>query len=88
MASADVVRARIDSGLKKEAKAILSEMGLSVSDAIRMMLVRVVAEQALPFDVRVPNSETQKAMRLARRGEIERFDNMAALMSDLNESEG
>jgi len=87
MAAAEVVRARIDSALKKEASAVLSEMGLSVSDAIRMMLVRVVAEQALPFDVRVPNRETQDAMRAAQRGQVARFDSIDGLMADLNDSE-
>ena len=88
MAAADVVRARIDSGLKKEASAVLANMGLSVSDAIRLMLVRVVSEKALPFDVRVPNAETQAAMRDAREGRVERFDSVASLMAALNEEDG
>lgn len=85
MAASEVVRARIDSDVKREASAVLSEMGLSVSDAIRMMLIRVVAERALPFEVRVPNSATQEALALARRGEVARFDSVADLMADLND---
>lgn len=85
MAAADVVRARIDSGLKREASAVLADMGLSVSDAIRLMLVRVAAEKTLPFDVRVPNAETQAAMRDVREGRVERFDSVADLMAALNE---
>jgi DNA-damage-inducible protein J len=85
MAAADVVRARIDPDLKKEATAVLSDMGLSVSDAIRMLLVRVASEKALPFDVRVPNAETQAAMREARGGKAKRFDDIEALMTDLND---
>jgi DNA-damage-inducible protein J len=87
MPAADVVRARIDTGLKKEATAVLSAMGLSVSDAIRLMLVRVVSDKALPFDVRIPNAETQAAMQAVQRGEVERFKTVEALMADLNDDE-
>ena len=83
MPTQDVVRARIDSDLKNEASAVLAKMGLSVSDAIRMMLVRVAAEQALPFDVKVPNLETQAAMREAQLGKGKRSTSVAALMDDL-----
>ena len=51
MASTDVVRARIDGHIKEEAANVLAEMGLSVSDAIRMLLTRIAADKALPFDV-------------------------------------
>jgi len=87
MAAADVVRARIDPVLKKEATAVLSEMGLSVSDAIRLLFVRLAAEKALPFEVRVPNAKTQAAMREARAGKTRRFDNIDALMTDLNDQD-
>jgi DNA-damage-inducible protein J len=87
MAAVDVVRARIDTVLKKEATAVLSAMGLSVSDAIRLMLVRVVSDKALPFDVRIPNAETQAAMRDIQEGKVKRFDSVDALMADLNNDE-
>jgi DNA-damage-inducible protein J len=87
MPAVDVVRARIDTVLKKEATAVLSAMGLSVSDAIRLMLVRVVSDKALPFDVRIPNAETQAAMRDIQEGNVKRFDSVDALMADLNEDE-
>jgi len=83
MAAAEVVRARIDASLKREATTVLSGMGLSVSDAIRLLLVRVASEKALPFDVRVPNAKTRAAMREAREGKVERFDSIDALMADL-----
>lgn len=85
MASVDVVRARIETGLKKEATVVLAAMGLSVSDAIRLMLVRVVSDKALPFDVRIPNAETQAAMRDIQDGNVTRFDSVEALMADLND---
>ncbi|VVS96565.1 conserved hypothetical protein [Sphingomonas aurantiaca] len=84
MAAAEIVRARIDSDLKKEASAVLSGMGLSVSDAIRLLFVRVAAEKAMPFDLRVPNTETQAAMRDVRDGRITRVSNVSALMADLD----
>jgi DNA-damage-inducible protein J len=87
MAAAEVVRARIDAGLKKEATDVLSTMGLSVSDAIRMMLVRVVADRSLPFEVRSPNRETEAALEAAARGDVTRFSNVADLMADLNDDE-
>lgn len=87
MAAAEVVRARIDAGLKKEATDVLSTMGLSVSDAIRMMLIRVVIERSLPFEVRSPNRETEAALETAARGDVARFVNVADLMADLNDDE-
>ncbi|MDK4807896.1 MAG: type II toxin-antitoxin system RelB/DinJ family antitoxin [Novosphingobium aromaticivorans] len=87
MAAAEVVRARIDAGLKRDATEVLGTMGLSVSDAIRMMLVRVVADRSLPFEVRSPNRETEAALKAAADGKIARFANVADLMADLNDDE-
>jgi DNA-damage-inducible protein J len=81
----DVVRARIDPAVKRQASTVLAGMGLSLSDAIRLMLVRVAAERALPFAVRLPNAETREAMRAAERGEVVRFDSVEALIDDLND---
>ena len=79
-----VVRARIDEDIKNEAAAVLASMGLTVSDAFRMMLTRVAAEKALPFDPLVPNAETIAAMRDARSGKVRSFETVDALMEDLN----
>jgi DNA-damage-inducible protein J len=84
MASDTVVRARIDGQVKEKAAKVLAEMGLSISDAIRLLLVRVAAEKALPFEVKVPNAETAAAMAELERGEGARFDSVADLMADLN----
>jgi DNA-damage-inducible protein J len=84
MASDQVVRARISADLKQEATEVLDKMGLSVSDAIRMMLVRVAAERALPFDVKVPNQVTQAAMDEARARKGKRFERVDDLMAYLN----
>ena len=85
MAAAEVVRARIEAGLKKEATMVLAGIGLSVSDAIRLMLMRVAADKALPFDLRAPNAESQAAMRDIQEGKVTRFDSVADLMADLND---
>jgi DNA-damage-inducible protein J len=84
MASDQVVHARISADLKQEATEVLDKMGLSVSDAIRMMLVRVAAERALPFDVKVPNQVTQAAMDEARARKGKRFERVDDLMAYLN----
>lgn len=67
MTTDTVVRARIDGQVKEKATAVLHEMGLSVSDAIRLLLVRVAAEKALPFEVKVPNARTEAAFRASDR---------------------
>jgi DNA-damage-inducible protein J len=84
MASNTVVRARIDGHVKEEATSVLDKMGLSVSDAIRMLLIRVAREKALPFEVRIPNAETVAAMEEARQGKGNKFKTVAELMKDLN----
>lgn len=79
-----VVRARIEPALKKRATAVLADMGLSVSDAIRLLLTRVAADEALPFEVKAPNARTRAAMRAAEKGETRSFESVDDLMADLN----
>jgi len=79
-----VVRARIDQRTKEQAAHVLEDMGLSVSDAIRMLLVRVAAEKALPFEARGPNAETIEAIEAGRRGDVASFRSVKELMADLN----
>lgn len=78
-----VVRARIDEKVKMRASAVLKRMGLTVSDAFRMLLIKVAAEQRLPFDIHTPNAETIAAMREADRGESERFESAKELFDRL-----
>ena len=79
-----VVRARIDKRTKDEAAAVLAAIGLTESDAFRLMMVRIAAEKNLPFDPLVPNEETIDAMLAARRGELVTVGNVDGLMADLN----
>ena len=79
-----VVRARIDERIKEEAAAVLSAMGLTVSDAFRLMMVRIAKDKALPFEPLVPNAETIEAMRAARRGEVTKAGSPDKLLASLN----
>jgi DNA-damage-inducible protein J len=84
MPAEDVVRARIDKQVKAEAAEVLESMGLSLSDAIRLLLMRVAKDKALPFALKVPNAETREAIAELEAGRGERFESVGALMADLN----
>ena len=84
MAENTVVRARIDERTKREAAAALKKIGLTVSDAFRLLLVRVAAEKALPFEPLNPNAETIAAMKAARRGELVKVGKPDELLPSLN----
>lgn len=84
MPATEMVHVRVDKRVKAQAAKTLSAMGLSVSDAVRVLLTRVAAEKALPFEVKVPNAATAAAMREARKGHLPSFDNVSELMADLN----
>jgi DNA-damage-inducible protein J len=84
MSANAVVRARIDEHIKEDATVVLAAMGLTVSDAFRMMLTRVAREKALPFEPLVPNPTTIAAMKEARRGSLKSFATVEDLMADLN----
>lgn len=71
MAANQLVQARIDGAIKEEAAAVLAAMGLTLSDAVRLLLTKIASEQALPFDPLIPNATTIAAMKAARRGKLE-----------------
>lgn len=79
-----VVRARIDERVKEEAAAVLAAMGLTVSDAFRLLMVKIAADKALPFEPWTPNAETIEAMKAARRGELVAVDSPENLLASLN----
>ena len=78
------VRARIDADTKERATEALEARGLSVSDAIRLLMLRIADERRLPFEVKVPNSVTRKALVELEGGEGKRFANVEDLMTDLH----
>jgi len=83
MAANAIVRARIDSATKAKAMVALDAMGLSVSDAIRLLMLRIADEQRLPFSVEVPSAQTVKAMRELESGKGRRAESAAALFKEL-----
>ncbi|MDE2990368.1 MAG: type II toxin-antitoxin system RelB/DinJ family antitoxin [Chloroflexota bacterium] len=80
-----LVQARIDGAVKEEAAAVLAAMGLTVSDAVRLLLTRVAHDKALPFAPLTPNDTTIAAMREARAGGLQQFDSVDELLDDLQE---
>ncbi|HEX4505376.1 MAG TPA: type II toxin-antitoxin system RelB/DinJ family antitoxin [Alphaproteobacteria bacterium] len=83
MTSDAVVRARIDQATKDRASAALEAMGLSISDAIRLLMLRVAEEKRLPFDVKVPNTTSLQAIDELVHGKGKRFESSDALLKDL-----
>jgi DNA-damage-inducible protein J len=86
MSTTTMVHVRVDNEVKAQATEALEAMGLSVSDAVRLFLKRVVAEQALPIELKVPNVATRAAMQEARAMRAARFDSAEALFDDLEKN--
>ena len=78
------VRARIDTRTKELASDALEAMGLSVSDAIRLLMIRIAEEHRLPFSVKAPNATTRKAISELETGKSKRFNTVEELMDDLH----
>jgi DNA-damage-inducible protein J len=81
------VRARIDANTKKRAANALEAMGLSISDAIRLLMLRIADEHRLPFEVKVPNATTKKAIAELEAGNGKKFASVDELMADLHEDD-
>lgn len=88
MAATTMVHVRVDEKIKIQAAETLAAMGLTVSDAIRVFLTRVVAEQQLPFALKAPNAETRAAMQEARGMGHARFVDGNSLIDELEEGGG
>lgn len=83
MTATKMIHVRVDEETKDRAAQTLAALGLSVSDAVRLFLKRVVIEQALPLSLKVPNAETQAAMEEARAMNRARFATAEDLFDDL-----
>ena len=83
MATDSIVRARIDNETKQRAADALSDMGLSISDAIRLLMLRIADEKRLPFEVKVPNAATKRAMAEIEQGKGKRSETAEELFKDL-----
>jgi len=89
MATTSMVHIRVDDEIKAQATETLAAMGLSVSEAVRLFLVRVVADQALPFELKVPNARTRRAMAEANeivRSRRARFATADELFANLKKN--
>jgi DNA-damage-inducible protein J len=84
MPATEMVHVRIEKRIKTQAAKTLAAMGLSVSDAVRVLLTRVAKEKSLPFEVKVPNAATAEAMQEARKAKLRSFRKVPDLMADLN----
>lgn len=85
MAATTMIHVRVNEDIKIQAAETLAGMGLTVSDAIRVFLTRVVADQQLPFALKAPNAETRAAMQEARAIGKARFAKVDELIHDLEE---
>lgn len=79
-----VIRARIAEDIKEQATEALDQMGLSVSDVVRVVMTRIAAEKALPFDIRVPNKTTRKAFADVSAGRLIRHRHNRDAFKDLD----
>lgn len=76
-------QATIDESVEREASTVLAGMGLTIADAVRLLLVRIATDHRLPFEVDRPNAATVAAMSSADRGEGDRFPDAKALFQEL-----
>lgn len=87
MATNAVIETHVDDAVKKEAAAVLAAIGLTISDAIRLMLIRVAHDHELPFDPFLPNAETIAAMEEARAGNLQTADTIEQFLEALDANE-
>jgi len=76
-------RVRIRPDIKSEAESIIHDLGLSVSTAFELFYRQIIFNRGLPFDLRIPNASTLKAIEDARKGQAEKFATTNALFKDL-----
>jgi DNA-damage-inducible protein J len=82
-----LVTTRINEDIKKEASVVLDAMGLTVSDAVRLLLTKIAREHALPFDPLIPNEETIQAMKDARSGNLSSANSVNEFLDAMNEKD-
>ena len=83
MPANQIVQARVNKQTKEEAAVVLESIGLTLSDAVRLLLTRIAKEKKLPFEPLIPNETTIKAMKESRR-KAKRFNSIDSLMDDLH----
>lgn len=91
MSKSSMLHVRMDERTKAEGLAALDAMGLTAADAVRLLFHRIIADQAFPLELKVPNAETRAAMAEAEammRTDRLRFDTPEALLANLDEEAG
>ena len=84
MSANQVVQVNISRSVQEEASAVLAAMGLTVSDAVRLLLTKVAREKALPFASLIPNEVTIDAMKEACNRNLPQFGSVQELLDDLH----
>ncbi len=84
MSSTSIVRISVDESIEKEATEVLADAGVTVSDAFRLLLIRIAKEKKVVFDPLIPNAETIAAMNDAREGKVKSFNSVEELIEDMN----
>ncbi len=83
MGTTAIVQATVETALRDQASAVLAELGMTVEDALRLLLAQVVEEHDLPLSMHIPNAETIAAMREADCGAGKRYSSLDELSSDM-----
>ena len=83
MAANTTLNVRIEEDIKVKASKILEASGLTASSAVRLFLLRVIEDEALPFDLPRPNPKTRRAIQAAKRGRLKKAKNSRTLVKDL-----
>ena len=83
MAANTTLNVRIEEDIKVKASKILEASGLTASSAVRLFLLRVIEDEALPFDLPRPNRKTRRAIHAAKRGRLKKAKNSRTLVKDL-----
>jgi DNA-damage-inducible protein J len=79
-----MIRARIESDVKEKAEAIFERLGLNATGAINLFYKQVILHRGIPFDVRIPNATTRKALAEAKAGKVEHFKDVETMFRALN----
>lgn len=87
MSANALVTTRIDASVKEEASIVLKEIGLTVSDAVRLLLTKIAKEHVLPFNILIPNEKTIKVIKESRTKKLASFSSIDELLVDLNEED-
>lgn len=84
MIKSSVVRARIEPELKERVEDVLEQIGLNTTEAIRLYFKQIVMQGGIPFDVRIPNTETIKAIEAVEKGEgLKEYKNAEEMFKEL-----